>query len=118
MAIAVLWCPGSPTRSKVPEMADAPRFSEKIILRFTLARIADLFNACEQLPESEKQAAYDEIKRRIEEIRPIRTDYPDATETFSERCRKLAVSAPNDKIQNILLMIAQVCETEGAANNL
>src|SRR5262249_30776851 len=97
-------------------MADVPRFREGVILRFTLARIADLFNACEQLPEPERRAAYDEIKRRIDEIRLIKTDPSGVTQNFAERCRDLADLAPNDKIQNILLMIAQVCETDRAAD--
>jgi hypothetical protein len=93
-------------------MADVPSFREKLILRFTFARIADVFNTCELLPEPEKQAAYDEIKRRIKQIGPVRADRSGATQTFTERCRELAALAPNDKIKNIMLMIAQICEAE------
>ena len=93
-------------------MADVPSFREKLILRFTFARIADVFNACQQLPEPDKRAAYDEIKRRIKELSPARLDHSGATQSFAERCRELAALAPNDKIENILLMIAQICEAE------
>jgi len=91
-------------------MADVPRFREGVILRFTLARIADLFNACDQLSEPEKQAAHDEIRRRLKDI------HYGATQDFAARCRELSALAPNRKIQNILLMIAQVCETDRAAD--
>ena len=91
---------------------DIPRFREGLILRITLARIADVFNACSKLVDSDRQVAFDDIEGRLRQLGSEQTDKPSAPIDFAERCRQLAESAPNDKIQNILLMIAQVSETD------
>jgi hypothetical protein len=40
-----------------------------------------------------------------------------ATAGFAIRCLELAATAPNDKIRNALLTIAQISETETAADD-
>jgi hypothetical protein len=91
---------------------DIPRFREGLILRITLARIADIFNACSKLVDPDRKMAFDDIESRLRQSLSEQTDASPAPIEFAERCRLLAESAPNAKIQNILMMIAQVSETE------
>src|ERR1700685_2691739 len=94
---------------------DIPRFRERLILRITLARIADVFNACSKLVDPDRQMAFDDIESRLRQLGSEQTDESPAPIEFAECCRQLAESAPNDKIQNILLMIAQVADTEAGS---
>jgi hypothetical protein len=97
---------------QISKTDDIPRFREGLILRITLARIADVFNACRKLVDPDRQMAFDDIESRLRQFGSEPTVESPAPIEFAERCRQLAESAPNDKIQNILLMIAQVSETE------
>jgi hypothetical protein len=90
---------------------DIPSFRERLILRITLARIADVFNACSKLVDPDRQVAFDDIESRLRQLGSEQIDESPAPIEFVKRCRQLAESAPNEKIQNILLMIAQVSET-------
>ena len=91
---------------------DIPRFRERLILQITLARIADVFNACSKLVDPDRKMAFDDIESRLRQLGSEQTHGSPAPIEFARCCRKLAESAPNEKIQNILLMIAQVSETE------
>lgn len=97
---------------------DIPRFRERLILRITLARIADVFNACSKLADPDRQMAFDDIESRLRQLGSEQTDESSAPIEFAERCRRLAESAPNDKIRNILLMIAQVSDTEAESRKV
>ena len=88
-----------------------PNFSNKLILRITLARLADVFDACEKLPQPEKEVACEEIVRRVRALTPNPIGEPDpSAQSFIDRCRELAACAPNEKVGKALLMIASVCE--------
>jgi hypothetical protein len=97
--------------------SDTQSFKEKLILRITLARIADVFKSCEDLPQLEKQLAYEEIDQRMRALMPRPVGEPDpSAQSFIDRCRELAASAPNVKVQKALLMIASVCEADPSSN--
>jgi len=95
---------------------EIPRFREGLILQITLARIADVFNACSKLVDPDRKVAFDDIESRLRKLVSEQTDKPPAPIEFEKRCRQLAECCPNDKIQNILLMIAQVSETDAESS--
>jgi len=95
---------------------EIPRFREGLILQITLARIADVFNACSKLVDPDRKVAFDDIESRLRKLVSEQTDKPPAPIEFAKRCRQLAECSPNDKIQNILLMIAQVSETDAESS--
>ena len=100
---------------------DTPSFKERLELRVTLSRLDAVFEACNRLPEVDKELLYEEIRKRvpvyapqaIPEIRPeTSVSTEEAPATFIDRCRELADIAPNDKVRNALLMIMRACEAE------
>jgi hypothetical protein len=96
---------------------------ERLELRIALSRLDAVFEACDKLPEVEKELIYKEIRKRA--LRDVPQKIPEANSatfvstnqtpaTFIDRCRGLADIAPNDKIRNALFMIVRACEAEMA----
>jgi hypothetical protein len=96
---------------------------ERLELRIALSRLDAVFEACNKLPEVEKELIYREIRKRV--LRDAPREIPEANAAafvstnrtaaaFIDRCRGLADIAPNDKIRNALFMIVRACEAEMA----
>jgi len=47
---------------------EIPRFREGLILQITLARIADVFNACSKLVDPDRKLAFDDIESRLRKL--------------------------------------------------
>jgi len=100
-----------------------PSFKERLNLRITLSRLDAVFEACNKLPEVDRELIYEEIRKRVLQHAPQVTPegLPEtaaptdkAPGTFVDRCRELAEVAPNDKVRNAMLMIVRACEAEVA----
>ena len=93
-------------------------FVERLELRITMRRVAEFFKALSNLDEPDKGILCQEISKHLREYMP---DAPVnlaaltvPPQSFVDRCRELATLAPNDRIQSILLKIADVYEVEVA----
>jgi hypothetical protein len=100
-----------------------PSLREKLNLRITLSRLDAVFEACNKLPEIDKELIYGEIRKRVLQHAPQVTpeSKPETAApadkvlaTFVDRCRELAEVAPNDKVRNAMLLIVRACEAEVA----
>ena len=92
---------------------DCRPFRERLELRITQRRLRDFFDACDKLPEMDQRVLYEEIRTRVPGLLVELPAVGDVTPAkFSERCRELATTAPNDKVRNALLTIARICEAE------
>jgi len=91
-------------------------FVEKLELRITMRRVAEFFEALSQLDGPDKAILFEEIVRNLREYMPnasVNLGAPTSPrQSFVDRCRELATVAPNDRIQNILLKIADVYQVE------
>lgn len=98
-----------------------PPLKEQLRLRITVARLDAVFEACNSLPQNERDLFYAEMAKRLlqhapQAISKVPSNSPASTvktlEAFVERCRGLADSAPNEKVRNALQMIVRFCEAE------
>jgi len=91
-------------------------FVERLELRITLRRVAEFFEALSKLDEPDKEILLEEIANNLREYMPgvpsILVPPTLPLQSFIDRCRDLATVAPNDRIRNILLRIADVYEIE------
>ena len=91
----------------------APFLKPRLELRTTLSRLDAVFEACNRLPDADKEFLYEEIRKRVVQHAPPAVPVHPSL-TFIDRCRELAANAPNDKVRNALLMIVRACEADAA----
>ena len=104
-------------QSSGPKFGDMKRpFVEKLELRITMRRVAEFFAALNALSEPDKGILFQEVVKCLREYMTdaaINPAVPTARpESFVEQCRALATIAPNDRIEHVLLKIADVHELE------
>jgi hypothetical protein len=92
-------------------------FRERVELRIAHHKVADVFETCSKFGEPDKRTLFEEIsKRLLQHMPPARVGAALAASaspsSFADRCLDLAAIAPNDKIRNVLLTIASICEAE------
>ena len=90
-------------------------FRERLELRIAFVKADRLFETCDKLADADKLSLYDELKKRlVDRGVAIEASVPSPTAPirFGERCLELATLAPNEKIRNVLLTIARICEVE------
>jgi hypothetical protein len=93
-------------------------FKERLGLRIALRRLDSLFEICNELPELDRQTLYETMNERALQHLPLPsiTKLPALDDIiparFSDQCRELATHAPNYKIANALLNMAQIFEAE------
>jgi hypothetical protein len=100
-------------------------FKERLRLRIALRRLDSVFEICNELSELDRQTLCETMNERALQhlALPSNAKLPALDDVvparFSDRCRELAAHAPNYKIANALLMMAQVFEAEtDAASDL
>jgi hypothetical protein len=94
---------------------DRPRpFKEKLNLQIALIKFDSAFAECDKLPDMDKQEVLERIRERLHWHMPPSAE-PPAPLKIGDQCRKLANNAPNEKIRNALLTIAQICDSEADA---
>jgi len=94
----------------IPAFNDRP-FRERVELRTTFHKTAEVFEACSKFSEADKVMLLLEISRQLNQLMP-----PTPTACFALRCLELAAAAPNNKIRNALLSFAQISEAETATD--
>ena len=92
-------------------------FRERVELRIAHHKVADVFETCSKLRESDKRMLFEEISKRLLQHMPQAPGESALADTtppssFADRCVELAAKAPNDKIQSALLTIARICDAE------
>ena len=96
-------------------------FKERLGLRIALRRLDSVFEICNELSELDRQTLYETMNERALQHLPLpsHTKLPALDDIipdrFSDRCRELAGHAPNYKIANALLTMAEVFEAEADA---
>jgi hypothetical protein len=95
----------------IPAFSDRP-FRERVELRTTFRKAAEIFQACSKFKEADKVMLLLEISRQVNELMP-----QTPTAGFAVRCLELAATAPNIKIRNALLSFAQISEAETDADD-
>ena len=105
----------------IPSFNDRP-FRERVELRVAFHKVAEVFEACSKSKEVDKQALLRDLSRRLSQYMQEAAAEPPASinksppASFADRCLELAAAAPNDKIWRALLTIAQICATDGLAD--
>jgi len=94
----------------IPSFNDRP-FRERVELRATFHKAAEVFEACSKFKEDDKVMLLLEMSKQLNELMP-----PTPKAGFAVRCLELAAAAPNDKIRNALLTIAQISEADDDAH--
>jgi hypothetical protein len=85
-------------------------------------RLNSVFELCSELSELDRKAVYETMRERaLQHLPPpSSTKLPDLDDIypakFSDQCRELAAHAPNSKIANALLTMAQIFEAEAEAS--
>jgi hypothetical protein len=91
-------------------------FRQRLELSITFRRLDELFEACNALPETDRQSLFDGIRERLDRYMPPPTE-PLAPEHNVSAEPGAAINPPNDKIRSNLLAIAQICEAETNATS-
>ena len=91
----------------IPSFSERP-FLERVDLRIAFHKVKDVFETCRKLKDADKEMLLQEISKQLIQLMPPSP----ATAGFAIRCLELAAAAPNDKIRNALLTIAQISEAE------
>jgi hypothetical protein len=96
-------------------------FKERLTLQIAFRRLDSAFEICNELQERDRQSILEEMQKRLRQRMPSAPEgkLPDpgriVPAKFSDRCRELAIDAPDDEIWNLLIMIAQSCEARADA---
>jgi hypothetical protein len=93
-------------KDSIPAFKDRP-FRERVELRATFHKAAEVFEACSKFKEADKVMLLLEMSKQLNQLMP-----PTPTAGFALRCLELAATAPNNKIRNALLAMAQISEAE------
>jgi hypothetical protein len=96
-----------PMNDSIPSFSERP-FLERVDLRIAFHKVKDVFETCRKLKDADKEMLLQEISKQLTQLMPPSP----ATAGFAIRCLELAAAAPNDKIRNALLTIAQISEAE------
>ena len=93
----------------IPSFSERP-FLERVDLRIAFHKVKD--ETCRKLKDADKEMLLQEISKQLTQLMPPSP----ATAGFAIRCLELAAAAPNDKIRNALLTIAQISEADDDAH--
>jgi hypothetical protein len=97
-------------------------FKERLGLRIAIRRLDSVFEICNELSELDRRTLFETMKERALQHLPPPSSarLPDLDDiipaNFSDQCRELATHAPNIKIANALLTMAQIFEAEADAS--
>jgi len=104
----------------MPSNARRP-LKQRLALKIAFHRLNSVFEICKELSESDRKALYETMcERALQHLQPpSSTKLPDLDDMiparFSDRCRELAAHAPNYKIADALLTMAEVFDAKAEA---